>query len=445
MNKLLKNADSTGRIVSLLGYPKPLAKILQKRFGGNSFLIARWLKEYYNYLQSPNWWENLGRGFSSSFSDSRMKILISLLSRLEEGRESYLKYLVSKDMLDPSEMETYFWNPESQKIELEKEIEDVLFSDHFFSRDLTKKIMQNPSATQRYQDKTFKEASEDFGRRNLLELDKVILSYENGWRWIDAGKRNDMVAHDLANCGSSGLMSDDPDRTILALINDIGTVKLIVTWSPNQKRISSARDSGGSRESIKSMYHSYILDLMKKIGANYLPNSVQKEDVELCIRTISDGEPELLSESLFGNKYKFKTVDGENWIAIDNDSFLKENDYNKISFHLQEIGEFEKTKKEERKEKEMFDENKSLFQNFNITEKDFQEDQIKKEFNLINRFINSGYNLGWLDDNGIKVYKYKDLINLYKLKDKKSILISLYNILLKNGNKTEANFLLKII
>ena len=71
----------------------------------------------------------------------------------------------------------------------------------------------------------------------------------------------------MKNCGSAGLMSRDENRTLLTLFDKNNKPHVVVTYSPNEKRISS--DEGIGKSEVKNKYHDYILDLAKFLGVRF--------------------------------------------------------------------------------------------------------------------------------------------------------------------------------
>jgi hypothetical protein len=71
----------------------------------------------------------------------------------------------------------------------------------------------------------------------------------------------------MKNCGSAGLMSMDKDRTLLVLFDSKNKPHIIVTYSPNEKRI--AQDQGIGSSEPKEKYHDYILDLANFLNVRY--------------------------------------------------------------------------------------------------------------------------------------------------------------------------------
>jgi hypothetical protein len=71
----------------------------------------------------------------------------------------------------------------------------------------------------------------------------------------------------MKNCGSAGLMSWDEDRTIVALFGPTNKPHVMVTYSPNEKRISGDECAGSSQ--VKPEYHRYVLDLAEHLSATF--------------------------------------------------------------------------------------------------------------------------------------------------------------------------------
>jgi hypothetical protein len=90
----------------------------------------------------------------------------------------------------------------------------------------------------------------------------------------------------MANCGSAGLMSDDPDRTLIGLFDINNKPHVIITYSPNQKRLSGEEGPGYSE--VKSKYHQYVIDLTNLLGAKF--DVGRAKSVELRLKYLLRGK-----------------------------------------------------------------------------------------------------------------------------------------------------------
>ena len=83
----------------------------------------------------------------------------------------------------------------------------------------------------------------------------------------------------MKNCGSTGLMSMDSDKTALVLFGPSNRPHVIATYSPNDGRISGIEGSASSRP--KAEYHEYILDLEEHLGVPIKDNTIKNYDLQL--------------------------------------------------------------------------------------------------------------------------------------------------------------------
>ena len=137
-----------------------------------------------------------------------------------------------------------------------------------------------------------------------------LKTYPDGWKWIDAGKKCHIIGDKMRNCGSTGVMGTDADRTMLTLFDPNNEPHVVATYSPNEKRISGVE--GGASTQIKPEYIPYVLDLIKTLDVN-LDVSHEKSK-ELKIRYLLGDKIKSLKaiyESLYNNVYKITTKLGK--------------------------------------------------------------------------------------------------------------------------------------
>ena len=114
-----------------LGYPEIITKLFYKKFGNNSFLIARWFKEYHSnqYTKDDkNWWTAQFGGFGQIKLNDYVKLYYST-----SNSEEYAKMLKHLDLSheDVSHYDEYYLKEQRETIK--KEIEKILFDDVFFA------------------------------------------------------------------------------------------------------------------------------------------------------------------------------------------------------------------------------------------------------------------------------------------------------------------------
>jgi hypothetical protein len=118
-----------------------------------------------------------------------------------------------------------------------------------------------------YKDLGFWDAELKYDERRIFQEMKSIKTYKNGYKWINVGPRCYLMGKYMKNCGSSGVMSSDKDRTLLGLFDINNKPHVIVTYSPNEKRISG--EEGVYYSEVKPEYHEYVLDLAETLGVDF--------------------------------------------------------------------------------------------------------------------------------------------------------------------------------
>ena len=313
------NENSQRNIEQILGYPKEVAKILQDSFGKNSFIISKWFKEYSNRREvaSKNW-------FSQNFSRPSIRMGRDSLSTSEyvdfikstENKKDYESFLKKKGFyVDPEEVEILFSIPgelEDLRHHLSEELKESLFSDIFFYNTFIKSILNGEVENiNDYKNLTFEDAVNKFRSSKVFDEKSIIKQYENGYTWRDVGAKCELIGSSMKNCGSTGVMSSDPEKTMLVLFDDNNKTHAIVTYSPNQKRISGVE--GQASNPLKDKYHNYVLDLKNHLGVEFdygndksriLQLRAKLEDIADSIYVIYDGPRNSYASFLInGEKY----------------------------------------------------------------------------------------------------------------------------------------------
>lgn len=258
-----------------MGFPKVIASILIDEFGKNTFIIAKWLKDY-ETGESPadsNWWKTIKRSVFSS--PINLNSLVAAYEALEKGSfEDYHNAINSHRTWPKSYNFEDYKDKDIEQLKrvLKDAIKNELFNSTFFSGFGNSFIAGIRSGKitdlKPYKDLSYRQAIDKFDKKSLFkDPGKVVKRYENGWRWIDGGAKCDLIGKQMKNCGSAGLMSTDDFRTLMVLFNNKNQAKAIVTYSPTQNRLSSAE--GQASTELKDVYHDYVLDLEHVLGAEY--------------------------------------------------------------------------------------------------------------------------------------------------------------------------------
>jgi hypothetical protein len=266
-------SESKQQIVNL-GYPDLIASMLFDKFGKHAFVISKWLREYDGRLSqeddgkhSKHWWNNANnyaRRGELSLSDM-LKVYEAAKS---DNREKYKKELIDAlpDYYADDDDEFYLDLGEVEK-EWKKEIEEKLFDNMFFNSVFMKNVINGKINPNEYKKLSFDEAKKKYDEKRVFADQEPLKSYEDGYKWINVGPRCELVGKKMDNCGSTGVMSRDPDKTMITLFDKENNPHVVVTYSPNENRISG--DEGRGSSAVKSKYHDYVLDLAKFLGAKF--------------------------------------------------------------------------------------------------------------------------------------------------------------------------------
>lgn len=270
--QLISLAASQSNIINL-GYPKILAKIFDEKFGKNAFTIARWMKEL--HVPGDNDWINkIGRRPGNWMSDGDLKKCIGLFDAAQTAIDKnapslYVKYKRENDfgvMERESDLTTEELRETQQYLvsEMTEEIIGDLFFYHSIGRDILSGKLSNLA---QYKKLSFREALNKFNEKKVFQDQTPFKVYPDGWRWINVGNKCELIGGKMQNCGSAGVMGSDPDRTMYALFDISDNPHVLLTHSPNEKRISGVEGIGGS--TIKDKYSDYVMDLVDMLGADY--------------------------------------------------------------------------------------------------------------------------------------------------------------------------------
>lgn len=256
--------ESKQNIINL-GYPPIIAKLLYERFGKNSFLMAKWFREYKLPIAYPDFPKNWWLQATSNFNEVSLYDLTYLYSHADNIDD----YLKAVKHIGLSRNEDDILDLDEQKEALKEQIKDKLFSDIFFNYHSIVKDIGNGKIKDisQYKNMRFQEAQHEYDRKNIFDKTIPFKKYKNDYKWINVGRSCRLVGHLMKNCGSVGLMSMDKDATMFVLFDPNNNAHAIVTYSPNQRKISG--DQGVASTEVKSKYHKYVLDLAKILNATF--------------------------------------------------------------------------------------------------------------------------------------------------------------------------------
>jgi hypothetical protein len=294
-----------------LGYPEIIARFFYEKYGNLAPLLAKWYKDYRvpQDWEGGDWW----RKFLDKFGD-----LYSLAN---------LTYLYERS----GDLESFFqacdWAgiPCRHKIETQEDLDEQrgwlinriradFFDDTFFNyysliQDIVSGQLKDIAP---YKKLRFFDAQKKYEKRRYFQESTPIKVYENGFQWIDVGRKSTLLSEQMKNCGSAGLMSLDKDATIVALFGPNGKPHVMVTYSPNEKRISG--DECGASAPVKPEYHQYVIDLAEHLGASF--DAMKSKSPELGLkyrlRNIAQSiEPLKVSGSSFDSYFRFVDKSGK--------------------------------------------------------------------------------------------------------------------------------------
>jgi len=307
-------------IITGLGYPETIARLFYIDFPKHATLIARWFKEYYNG-KNDNWFRQI-RPINGS-ENSLYELAYFYDSTF--NKDNYIKALKYFDM-DYEDEENYSdYDLEDQRKELLEELKDM-FSKNTFFRNVVIQDIKSGKLTNLapYKKMTFHEASDKYDKQRVFKETKPLKTYPNGYKWINVGPKCGLLGTQMKNCGSAGLMSYDKDKTILALFSKGNKPHVMVTYSPNEKRISG--DQGAASTEVKEKYHDYILDLATVLNAEF--DYVKSKSDLLKLKYKFKGlisNIEIIDSDIYKKIYKFNKqtqvfyTDG-NWIISEIDA-----------------------------------------------------------------------------------------------------------------------------
>lgn len=282
-----------------IGFPEIAASIFQEKFGRNTNLIGKWFKEYETEGRgqevTPDWWSQTQRGFGR-ISLADLTELYPKAALVIRGKNSVENYNALRTHYGLEPMAAEDVNERHLRF-IRIDIENLLDKSLFFSRNIIKAILSGKLKDLKpYKDLTYQDANRKFESKTIFDDKKPIKVYPNGWKWIDAGKKCDIVAGQMKNCGSVGVMSMDRDATMMTLFDPNNVAHVVVTYSPNEQRLSG--DEGQASSAVKDEYADYVLDLANVLGA-----------------TIDDGTKSYyikMKSTLGSNLQSLSTVPGSN-------------------------------------------------------------------------------------------------------------------------------------
>jgi hypothetical protein len=314
-------AESKQTLINI-GIPEIIATLFHEKFGNKAPLFARWYKEYTAFRgDDPNWWRNISHGFNKPSIVEIVK-LYEATKDYAEGKTTLDQYNAVRDRLDFASIDTTE-DPEDILRGLKGFIAEDFFKEVFFSRNLVKDFMQGKVKNLApYSKLPFAQASEKYEEKSVF-LDRApIKSYENGWRWIDVGAKCDLVGRKMKNCGSTGVMSMDKDRSMLTLFDANNNPHVVATYSPNEKRISGVEGQGSTTP--KNEYIDYVIDVANVLGAQIDTNQIKSKMLKLKVLLQPTWIRQVEGKSDFNEFFEFQLPNGELYYSNSYEAVPKE-------------------------------------------------------------------------------------------------------------------------
>lgn len=341
-----KIAVSIQSIVNL-GYPEIIAKIFIDRFGKNAHIIARWMNDYYTtglrHNSPQDWLKNM-----SFLGGANMELILGQYFAAIAGEEEYNKWAKDWDYPPLSEAGYNFSTGESYPLDIETVIEssreeliEQFNKSIFFDRDLIRDVVSGELTNLApYKRLNYNEARSKYEEKKILLYYPEIMKFDDEYRWINIGKKCDLIGSKMRNCGSTGVMGMDEDRTMLVLLDEFNNPHVVATLHPNENRISGFE--GIASSAPKEKYHKYILDLINHLDVNFEENSGHSKsailDLKYFLRNLNANIERINSDHSFYEYFKID-IDGATWFASPH-YFISEEDALKIFEFLKNDKEF---------------------------------------------------------------------------------------------------------
>lgn len=319
--------ESKQNIVNL-GYPPIVASFFFERFGNKAFLLAKWYKDYKNYRNLPDdqWFNKSDPG--NMFDRPRNTTFFDFVELYEAAAAGDMpRYIQARnDAGYGRPMEGEDLSKAAQQ--WLSTLKENFLTDPFFSNVFVKDIISGKVTDLKpFVKLPFKQASEKYDKKRVFSDVEPLKTYQNGWKWIDVGPKCELVGGQMKNCGSTGVMSMDPDRTMLTLFDKGNKPHVVVTYSPNDKRISG--DEGVGSTPVKDEYGDYVLDIAKHLGANF--DFDKSKSTTLALKAAVGPENLKSITGVGGSNYYFRVElnNGKVWYT-NKYTFVSEQDIQKM-------------------------------------------------------------------------------------------------------------------
>ena len=301
-----------------MGFPKIIASLFYELFPQKTAtLMARWYKEYHNVgwtkMRKDKDW------FRIKNWNMRIIDMIDLYDAAGLGEEKYIETAKGLELYIP---EDFLFDSGKAKKAIKKEIKEEFEKDVFFYAKIIMAIQSGQiTDLAPYKKLDFSSAKDKYDEKTVFSQSAPLKTYENGWKWVDVGDRCQLVGKLMSNCGSTGVMGMDPDRTMITLFDKNNKPHVVITYSPNENRISG--DEGQASSKVKDKYHEYVLDVADVLGAEFDSTKTKSKllGIKYRLKGITDDiERVPYDEKLFDQEF-FK-VGLNNQVYYGNDRIL---------------------------------------------------------------------------------------------------------------------------
>ena len=358
LSELIKVAGRQGAIMKDFEFSRPMADIFQEMFGHNSYTLAKWFKEVYSTRGAR--WNDWRANISYSEDENLLSLsnayeIYSMLPKLDTKEERIdairnsedIEYLglhwhaddvqpgqeYSDKPLDPPNKNLEDDNVADFSLRMTKAMKDSMknLMKIFFGYDLIDDIVSGKvTSINAYKKMSYVDARKKYYEHKIPDTEP-IMSFDDGWKWVDFEGKCDIIGSLMSNCGSIGLMEgESPETTsLLGLLDEKNKPHVVVTYVGKRNEIKYPEGKGSTGP--KEEYWKYIRALVEHLGANI--NKIEKSKL---LESYLEGEileaPEKIEsedeEANFFKPYKFQDRDGVWWvtntIGFTNDKILLE-------------------------------------------------------------------------------------------------------------------------
>ncbi len=256
--------ESKQNIVNL-GIPSVVASLFLEVFGNKAFLLARWFKETHDYQNKPNWFGYI----TSLWGSMSLSDMVEMYDAAASGNaQAYQAAMANQGLSSPNNEQPDEYDLKEKANTWKSELRDKLLKDHFFASVLVADIVSGKVTDLKpFTRLTFQQAQDKHDKKRVFSDAIPVKQYPNGWKWINVGAKCKLVGAQMKNCGSTGVMSMDEDKSMITLFDSKNKPHVVVTYSPNEGRISG--DEGVGSTPVKEIYQDYVFDLAKTLGVKY--------------------------------------------------------------------------------------------------------------------------------------------------------------------------------